>query len=1240
MKALSTTTAEEGLAADYNNSHNSRWTVSPGELVAVVEAYTRRVGRDDDIKQLEGLPDIVETLESSIEYGIKSTSIDERRKVYRSNKIAQKKPTAFWRLVWNAAADFILRVLMLAGLLSLTLALVFGEDKKVEWIEGASIFLAVLIVVFVTAGNDYVKERQFAILFQQDARRISILRDGCWSEHPVVDLVVGDVVYIEAGGEVPADCLVLTSNDLLADESAVTGESHTCRKGSLQECIEERKRKENDTCARSGEEHKILKSPVCLSGSNIIGGSGTLIVVAVGPYSQSGKVISKMQTPGGGAEPQATPLQNKLNALATDIGNAGLIAAVLTLLILIITYWATFKSVEDKAFKSVLQTHLRFLVEAITIVVVAVPEGLPLAVTLSLAFSVGKMLKERNYVRRLAACETMGGASEICSDKTGTLTLNRMSVAFFWSGSKVYPILGSTKLVAGQPDSASGDNDAPTASTEHNETSQITYANNEVIDILGEAISLNSTAYIDSAPPPGAVAIDMGSEPSKFVGSPTECALLEFYENALNGNYWEIRNKRSKAVKKRFEFTSERKMMTTVVEHPTEEGKLRVYVKGAAEIVLPLCVWRYGSSGEWKSLEVGHVDKLQRQVIEGFTSRGLRSICIAFRDLDPNEMPDWSELKPPVSMSNCTQLGHYRRRRSSLTVPLSPSATREIGPLMGREFHGAERDLICLGIAGIRDPVRPEVPAAVLRCQDAGIRVRMVTGDNIETAKQVALICNIYKPERGGIALTGAEFLERIGGIVCKSCRTVECPCNVVPPSDEDESSDDGSTDKKKANKCCSSTKPSNLLKRKKKTELLREDVVGNMDAFKELAPKLEVMGRSQPTDKYALVLGLKAMGAVVAVTGDGTNDAPALRAADVGLAMGKTGKETAKQAADIVLLDDNFESIVRAVLWGRNIFDCIRRFLQFQLTVNVAAVITAFVSALILRQSPLSAVQMLWVNLIMDTLASLALATEKPHESLLDRKPHKRDEYLVNRTMARNILGQAVYQLSVLMIQVFTGERWIPERRSGYSDRGVLYPGFSEFSVYGNFVTPGRAYRPFSSQEVYKKLWAREIGPSRHYTVVFNTFVLMQVFNLLNARKLRGELNVFAGCLKNPLWLGITIGILVCQVLLVQFGRYALNCHLEGLTIEQWAICFAFGAGSLVVHALLRFVPADLAPELGKNESDLLQPQRRNVALASRGRFSTGRLSSRLLLAAAAGSKSTNLYHHHIHHIRIPTDG
>ncbi|XP_070791274.1 plasma membrane calcium-transporting ATPase 3 isoform X17 [Pituophis catenifer annectens] len=521
------------------------------------------------------------------------------------------------------------------------------------------------------------------------------------------------------------------------------------------------------------------------------------------------------------------------------------------------------------------------------------------------------------------------------------------------------------------------------------------------------------------------------------VGNKTECSLLGFVVD-LRRDYQPVREHiPEEKLYKVYTFNSVRKSMSTVVCMP--DGGYRLFSKGASEIVLKKCTNILNSNGELRVFRPRDRDEMVKKVIEPMACDGLRTICIAYRDFPAGKEPDWDNENDIVI------------------------------------------DLTCIAVVGIEDPVRPEVPEAIRKCQRAGITVRMVTGDNINTARAIAAKCGIIQPGEDFLCLEGKDFNRRI---------------------------------------------------RNEKGEIEQE-------RLDKIWPKLRVLARSSPTDKHTLVKGIidSTIGdqrQVVAVTGDGTNDGPALKKADVGFAMGLAGTDVAKEASDIILTDDNFSSIVKAVMWGRNVYDSISKFLQFQLTVNVVAVIVAFTGACITQDSPLKAVQMLWVNLIMDTFASLALATEPPTEALLLRKPYGRNKPLISRTMMKNILGHAVYQLIIIFTLLFVGE--------------VIFD-----------IDCGRN-APLHSP------------PSEHYTIIFNIFVMMQLFNEINARKIHGERNVFDGIFSNPIFCSIVLGTFGIQIVIVQFGGKPFSC--SPLNTEQWLWCLFVGFGELVWGQVIATIP------------------------------------------------------------------
>jgi Ca2+-transporting ATPase len=862
-------------------------------------------------------------------------------------------------MIWDALGDTTLRILLAAAILSLIIGLAVptkylppDEQEGNSWIEGVSILGTVVIVVLVTAFNEWEQQKQFRELEKvKNNFKVKVLRGGVETQIETNDVLVGDVVILDTGDQVPADGIFIQGFDLAIDESSMTGENDS--------------KKKND------------QHPFLISGTRVTDGVGRMLVVSTGMNSKYGKLMATMNV-----ESVDTPLQERLDSLANLIGLIGTAAAAATFIALLV-FWII--KVSHKKWEwAFLIDWVGFFITALTIIAVAVPEGLPLAVTISLAYSMKQMMDDQNLVRRLAACETMGGATTICSDKTGTLTENRMTVVEGWIAGKTFDQIPLSRQL-----------DPFTK------------------QVLAEGISINSKAIVNYS----------AAGTPEFIGNKTECALLVFINASLGVDYTSVRD--NTEIAKLFTFSSARKRMSSIVPLKNQSPSLnaaralpfRLYCKGASEIILARCTTQLDEHGNVVPLHPTQLSAMEKY-IDSMAEKGLRTLTLAYKDID--------------------------------------HADYEEAP---------ETQMTLIAILGIMDPVRQGVPEAVRSCQRAGIVVRMVTGDNVKTAKKISEDCGIYTP--GGTILEGPDF--------------------------------------------------------QKMSDYELDDVL----------PNLQVLARAQPLDKLRLVERLQSLGHVVAVTGDGTNDAPALKISDVGLAMGIMGTEVAKSAADIIILDDNFVSIVRSVLWGRNVYDNIRKFIQFQLTVNVVALTVAFIGALTQRGTPLKAVQLLWVNLIMDTFAALALGTEKPTDILLNRRPYGRESPLIAPIMWRNIIGQAIYQLVVLFV--------------------VLYAGAHIFGVPDGKETKAATV---------------------HYTLIFNIFVYCQVFNEFNARSVSPDkMNVFAGVLSNWIFLAIFVGTFLVQIILVQFcGPFATTAPLS---FAHWVISVALGAGSIPIGFLIRLIPA-----------------------------------------------------------------
>lgn len=930
----------------------------------------------------------------------------DRIQIFKDNRLPTKKSLSIWKLFWNAFNDRVLIILTIAAIISLALGIYEaigqtpapGSGPSLDWVEGLAIEVAVVIVVLVTGLNDYRREKQFVALNEKkEDRQVKAIRSGKSVLISVFDVMVGDVLHLESGDSIPADGILINGHGVRCDESSATGESDAMKKTGGQEVWN---RIEDGTATSK-------LDPFIISGSKVLEGVGTYLVTSVGVNSSFGKVMMGLQT-----ENEDTPLQVKLANMANWIGYLGTAAAGFLFFILLIRFLAGLSgNPKSPAMKG--SEFLDILIVAITIIVVAVPEGLPVAVTLALSFATKKMLKENNLVRHLRACETMGNATTICSDKTGTLTQNKMTV--------VTGILGSKVEFAREAHSSDKERKIipfPAAFERLSLT---------VRTLILQSCAINSTAF-------------EGEEDGKstFIGSKTETAILTMAKEQLGmGPVAEERN--GVEVVQLIPFDSDRKCMGVVIR--LASGTYRLLVKGAAEILLEKVTSELVDTAGEALQQCALTESSRARVsasIGEFAGHSLRTIALLYKDFQ-----QW----PPLGARSMDEDG-----KAAL-------------------FEDVFCDMTLLAVIGIQDPLRDGVTKAVKQCQDAGVKVRMVTGDNVMTASAIAMECGIKTAD--GLVLEGPKFRQM---------------------SDE------------------------------------------QMD---EVIPRLEVLARSSPEDKRILVARLKHLGETVAVTGDGTNDGPALKTADVGFSMGIAGTEVAKEASAIILMDDNFSSIVKAIMWGRSVNDAVAKFLQFQITVNITAVVLAFVSAVSSpdMHSVLSAVQLLWVNLIMDTFAALALATDAPTEKILDRKPTPKRAALITTNMWKMIVGQAIYQLIVTFVLYFAGSSIL-----GYSKSDTL----------------------------------RETELN---TIVFNTFVWMQIFNEFNNRRLDNKLNIFEGVHRNAFFIVINIIMVAGQIMIIFVGGAAFQ--IKRIDGTQWAICILCALPCLLWAVVLRYIPDRYAAAL-----------------------------------------------------------
>ncbi|KAG8651738.1 hypothetical protein MANES_06G017700v8 [Manihot esculenta] len=923
------------------------------------------------LEQIGGIKGLSDILKTNIEKGIYGDDADllKRKNAFGSNTYPQKKGRSFWMFLWEAWQDLTLIILMVAAVASLVLG-IKTEGIKEGWYDGASIAFAVILVIVVTAVSDYKQSLQFQNLNEEKRNiHMEVIRGGKRVNVSIYDIVVGDVVPLNIGDQVPADGILITGHSLAIDESSMTGESKIV--------------------------HKSSREPFLMSGCKVADGSGTMLVTSVGINTEWGLLMASISEDTG----EETPLQVRLNGVATFIGIVGLTVALLVLVVLMIRFFTGHGKDPDgkirfKAGKTsvsdAVDGAIKILTVAVTIVVVAVPEGLPLAVTLTLAYSMRKMMADKALVRRLSACETMGSATTICSDKTGTLTLNQMTVVdAYVGGKKVDPPENKSQL-------------SP-----------------KLLSLLIEGIAQNTN---------GSVFIPEGGGDLEVSGSPTEKAIL-VWGVKMGMNFDAVRSEST--VIHVFPFNSQKKRGGVALQLPDSE--VRIHWKGAAEIVLSSCTAYIDGNDDIIPMD-DEKALLFKKAIEDMAASSLRCIAIAYRSYEMDKVP----------------VGEEELSRWSLP----------------------EDDLVLLAIIGLKDPCRPSVKEAVQLCQSAGVKVRMVTGDNLQTARAIALECGILGLDEDAVEPTLIEG------------------------------------------------------------RVFREYSVEEREKHVE---KILVMGRSSPNDKLLLVQALRKKGHVVAVTGDGTNDAPALHEADIGLSMGIQGTEVAKESSDIIILDDNFASVVKVVRWGRSVYANIQKFIQFQLTVNVAALIINVVAAISSGDVPLNAVQLLWVNLIMDTLGALALATEPPTDHLMHRSPVGRREPLITNIMWRNLLIQAAYQVTVLLILNFRGKSLLDLKHDN--------------AEYANKVKN---------------------------TIIFNSFVLCQIFNEFNARK-PDEVNIFEGITKNHLFMGIVAVTLILQIIIIEFiGKFTSTVKLNW---KQWLVSVAIGFISWPLAFVGKLIPVPETP-------------------------------------------------------------
>ena len=851
-------------------------------------------------------------------HGLSDKQVQESRNTYGWNLLTPPKRPSMWKLYLEKFNDPVIRILLVAAFFSLVISMIEGE-----YAETIGIFFAIFLATGIGFYFEYDANKKFDLLNAVgEETPVTVRRNGKIQEIPRKEVVVGDIVILNTGEEVPADGTLLEAISLQINESTLTGELMVNK----------------TTDEASFDDEATYPSNEVMRGTTVTDGHGVMRVNKVGDATEIGKVATQATEESG----EETPLNIQLSKLAKFIEKVGFTIAILTFIIFTGKDLYQYLSVTDitgwHEWMHIARIVLKYFMMAVTLIVVAVPEGLPMSVTLSLALNMRRMLKTNNLVRKMHACETMGAITVICTDKTGTLTQNLMQVH------------------EAQVDEAQ-------------------------MDLVAEGISANSTAFLEEA--------EEGKKPSG-VGNPTEVALL-LWLNEQGKQYAQLRE--DAKVINQLTFSNERKYMATLVQSPIQ-GKKVLYVKGAPEIVMGKCE---GLSNETTA-------RLHENLF-AYQNKAMRTLGIAYKFIEEGASTDCAELVN-------------------------------------------EGGLTFLGIFAISDPIRLDVPEAVGKCQSAGIGVKIVTGDTPGTATEIARQIGLWKAEdTDRNRITGVEF-----------------------------------------------------------AALTDEEAL-------ERVLDIKVMSRARPMDKQRLVQLLQQKGAVVAVTGDGTNDAPALNHAQVGLSMG-TGTSVAKEASDITLLDDSFHSIATAVMWGRSLYKNIQRFIVFQLTINVVALASVLLGAFLGTELPLTVTQMLWVNLIMDTFAAMALASIPPSADVMNEKPRKTSDFIITKPMRYNILGVAGCFLAILMSLI-----------------------------------------------VYIKGMPMAEVPTA-LTAFFTIFVMLQFWNLFNASVFGTNHSVFKDARHAVGMISVAIIILIGQIIIVEWGGKVFRT--VPLTLAQWM--YIIGSTSIVL--------------------------------------------------------------------------
>lgn len=1070
------------------------------------------------LKKLGGIEEVISKLKSSSEFGIDDSKeeVDLRTKAFGSNRKPRLEIPSWPKNVWKSSTEPLIIILFIAAFVQIGIgSSEFTPHPERDWVDGLAIFIAILAVVLISSFNLYAKELKLKELNEKflDMIKVTVKRSGKLFEVNPDELVVGDLVKLKIGGILFADSLLLETYGIKIDESPLIPLNETVEKLSFNDCFRKRQK------MFSQEENKKIPSCILLSGSYIKNGEGWMIVIAVGDNTFRGQLGLNVNNY---LKDEKTPLEIKLQRLVKFISYYALAIGVATAIVSIIYL------IRSVAVKNNLQQSnqsdqnsldssnsvtidpqiiiTRYVVSSIllglTLIIMSLPEGIPLASSLAISYAIRKMIYDHNLVKKTSACEAVGDVNYICTDKTGTLTKNEMILHSIYDGDQVIEL------------------------PESSETTLRAVLETNYYKLIIHLLCSNIDCEIDE--------FEVFRNESK-----TDKAFIQFMQN-FGIKIYPIKSMYSS--KKLISFNSERKVMTTFVKHHSFPNGARIIVKGASEVVLRYVNKCYETENKNMALSSDRLKEFSG-MISILSSKSLRTISLAYKDISVSEF----EAVDQDFIDNFTQ------------------STFENG------------EFILVSIFGIKDSLKENVPESINACRNAGIRVVMITGDNPETAFSYARESNIinsvmdyseYKQSEcnDNTLLEADRFYEMIGGLLCERCllKKEECTCS----KDSDH-----------------------------KVEKYR---IANLNKFIEIANSVCVIARSRPIDKYTFVLGLKELNKVVAVTGDGTNDAQALSLSDVGFAMGIQGTDIAKESADIIILDDNFSTISRSIIWSRCIYENIRKFIQFQLSINFGISISILVCVIIGRNSPITVIQMLWINLLLDTFGAIALGIEPSDKRVLIHRSSLRNHQLISFTMWFFIILQTACLVAVSVYLYVDGLRWIKE------DSNVRIMAIEQvFSCYGQY--PGTdpvngqyyvASGNFQDWPVdaplldsatndvcgdymkYEELNSAIVhyeainGRFSHLSIIFNAAVIHSIFNLLNSRLVDNKVNIFRYLLKNKKLLGIFFLEMILQFVIVQFGGTMFSSPESGLTLYQWGVSLAFGCITLFVSLIFKMIP------------------------------------------------------------------